>query len=89
MMNEFDVNILIPPARDESEDVTISGPRENVAQAINALNKRVDEIEAENEDKVGDKVLFKMLVGDKIFKCYSPFNCFISSRINIVEDRKI
>ena len=66
MMNEFDVNILIPPARDESEDVTISGPRENVAQAINALNKRVDEIEAENEDKVGDKVLFKILVGDKI-----------------------
>lgn len=52
MMNEFDVNILIPPARDESDDVTISGPRENVAQAINALNKRVDEIEAENEDKV-------------------------------------
>ena len=52
-MNEFDVNILIPPARDECDDVTISGPRENVAHAINALNKRVDEIEAENEDKVG------------------------------------
>ncbi|XP_028393842.1 vigilin-like [Dendronephthya gigantea] len=51
MMNEFDVNILIPPARDESDDVTISGPRDNVAQAVNALNKRVDEIEAENEDK--------------------------------------
>ena len=52
MMNEYDVNILIPPAKDESEDVIVSGARENVAQAINALNKRVDEIEAENEDKV-------------------------------------
>ena len=56
-MNEHDVNILIPPAKDESDDVTISGPRENVAQAINALNKRVDEIEAENEDKVGEGYL--------------------------------
>ena len=54
MMNEHDVNILIPPARDESDDVTISGPRENVAHAIDGLNKRVDEIEAENEDKVGE-----------------------------------
>ena len=52
MMNEYDVNILIPPAKDESDEVTISGPRENVKEAINALNRRVDEIEAENEDKV-------------------------------------
>lgn len=52
MMNEYDVNIIIPPARDECDDVEIFGPRENVAQAIDALNKRVDEIEAENEDKV-------------------------------------
>lgn len=54
MMNEHDVNILIPPAQDESDDITITGPRENVAQAINGLNKRVDEIEADNEDKVCD-----------------------------------
>lgn len=52
MMNEYDVNILIPPAKDESDEVTISGARENVKEAINALNRRVDEIEAENEDKV-------------------------------------
>lgn len=60
MMTEHDVNIVIPPAKDESEDVQVTGTRENVALAINALNKRVDEIESENEDKVGTKTAIRI-----------------------------
>lgn len=53
MMDEFDVNIAIPPSRDESDQVTIVGTRTKVDRAIQALKEKVAEIEAENEDRVG------------------------------------
>lgn len=69
MMNEHDVNIVIPPAKDESDEVTISGPREKVKEAINALNRRVDEIEAENEDKVSEGIKYMPPIGLYYFIC--------------------
>lgn len=53
MMDEFDVNITIPPSRDESDQVVIIGTRPKVNKAIEALEQKVAEIEAENEDRVG------------------------------------
>lgn len=52
MMDEFDVNITIPPSRDESDQVVIIGTRPKVNKAIEALEQKVAEIEAENEDRV-------------------------------------
>lgn len=52
MMDEFDVNITIPPSRDESDQVVIVGTRPKVNKAIEALEQKVAEIEAENEDRV-------------------------------------
>lgn len=52
MMDECDVNISIPPSRDESDQVTIIGTRPKVNKAIEALQQKVAEIEAENEDRV-------------------------------------
>ena len=52
MMEEFDVNITIPPSRDESDQVVIVGTRPKVNKAIDAREQKVAEIEAENEDRV-------------------------------------
>lgn len=52
MMDEFDVNITIPPSRDGSDQVVIIGTRLKVNKAIEALEQKVAEIEAENEDRV-------------------------------------
>lgn len=51
MMDEFDVNISIPPSKDESDQVVIVGTRPKVNKAIEALEQKVAEIEAENEDR--------------------------------------
>ena len=52
MMEECDVNIAIPPPREESDIVTIVGSRTKVQKAIEMLNQKIAEIEAENEDRV-------------------------------------
>ena len=52
MMDEFDVNITIPPSRDESDQVVVIGTRPKVNKALEALGQKVAEIEAENEDRV-------------------------------------
>ena len=44
---------FLPPSRDESDQVTIVGTRPKVNRAIEALQEKVAEIEAENEDRVG------------------------------------
>lgn len=51
MMEEYDVNISIPPAEKQSDIVKITGPRANVDQAKAALNKRVQQLESEKEDR--------------------------------------
>ncbi|XP_031553878.1 vigilin-like [Actinia tenebrosa] len=51
LMDEYNVNIAIPPAKDKSDVVNVVGPKANVAKAMDALREKVDEIEAENEDR--------------------------------------
>ncbi len=52
LMNEHNVNIAIPPTKDQSEDVVITGPQSNVASCVAALKERIEKIEAEFEDRV-------------------------------------
>lgn len=52
MMDEYSVNIAIPPAKDKSDTVTVIGAKSHLARAIAALKDKVAEIEAENEDRV-------------------------------------
>ena len=75
MMDECDVNITIPPSRDESDQVTILGTRTKVNRAIQALQQKVAEIEAENEDRVG--FLFSL----------RPFHLRSSNRVRIVKGK--
>eukprot|EP00794_Sanderia_malayensis_P015058 gene15058-16611_t len=51
LMNEHSVNIAIPPTKDKSEEVVITGPQTNVDSCIVALKEKIHEIEAEMEDK--------------------------------------
>jgi len=52
MMEEFDVNVAIPAAEEHSDIVKITGPPANVAKAKNALDEKVKQLEAEQEDRV-------------------------------------
>lgn len=51
MMDEYSVNIAIPPAKDKSDIVTVVGSKSHLERAIVALKEKVSEIEAENEDR--------------------------------------
>lgn len=51
LMNEHSVNVAIPPTKDKSEEVVITGPPSHVANAIAGLKERVEKIEAEFEDR--------------------------------------
>ena len=51
-MDEYNVNIAIPPAKDKSDLVTVVGSKAHLERAIEALKGKVAEIEAENEDRV-------------------------------------
>lgn len=52
MMDEYDVNISIPPAEDQSNMVKITGPAANVERAKVAMDDRVKQLEGEREDRV-------------------------------------
>ena len=52
MMDEYDVNISIPPAMDNSDVVRISGTPGNVVRAKEALEEKVCELEEAQKDKV-------------------------------------
>lgn len=51
MMDEFDVNISVPPADKKDDIIIVTGPQKHVDSAMEALRKRNDVIEAENEDR--------------------------------------
>jgi len=51
MMEEFDVNIAVPPPDNRDTVIVVTGPAENVTGALKALTERNDEIEKENEDR--------------------------------------
>jgi predicted PilT family ATPase len=51
LMQDFDVNISIPPAEEQSDTVKVRGPPANVGRAKEALLERVEQLEAEKEDR--------------------------------------
>ena len=65
LMDEFDVNISVPPSQDHSEEVKIHGPPSNVARAIEGMKDKVAELEREKEERVCQPLvqLVKKVVG--------------------------
>ena len=55
MMEDHDVNISIPPADDHSNIVKIKGTPGNVKLAQKAMEERIKQVEADQEDRVGLK----------------------------------
>lgn len=51
MMEEFDVNIVVPPAEKNDDTIKVTGPAKHVEKALEALKQRNNEIEEENEDR--------------------------------------
>ena len=78
MMEEFDVNITIPPSRDESDQVVIVGTRPKVNKAIEALEQKVAEIEAENEDRVSVGSSLRVLLYERTFPLKELSNGILS-----------
>ncbi|XP_033116726.1 vigilin-like [Anneissia japonica] len=52
MMQQFDVNIAIPPANQQCSLVKVTGPPKNVDDAKNALLERVKELDEEKEERM-------------------------------------
>lgn len=52
LMEEYDVNIGIPPAEKNSDAITITGTADKLAGAKKGLEERVKEIEKDEEDRV-------------------------------------
>jgi len=50
-MDDYDVNINVPPPERKEDTIIVTGPVKNVERAIQALEKRNDEIESENEER--------------------------------------
>lgn len=56
MMKQFDVNISIPPLDEHSNHVKVTGPPNNVKNAIEALKKKCEQLELEKEEKVSGSI---------------------------------
>lgn len=52
MMKQFDVNISIPPPEEHSDKVKVTGPPNNVKNAIEALQKKCEQLELEKEERI-------------------------------------
>ncbi|XP_074655321.1 vigilin-like [Tubulanus polymorphus] len=51
MMDDFDVNLSIPPPSAQSDTITIIGPPANVEDAKRALQDKMDQLNLEKEDR--------------------------------------
>jgi aromatic ring-opening dioxygenase LigB subunit len=52
LMDDFDVNISVPPSNDKNDTIKLTGPRANVDKAKEYLKDRVEELKKEREDFV-------------------------------------
>ena len=52
MMEEYNVNISVPPQDDHSDYIKVRGPPANVRRAADALADKVKSLELEKEDRV-------------------------------------
>ncbi|PIO66312.1 KH domain protein, partial [Teladorsagia circumcincta] len=50
LMQDFDVNISIPK-NNESDEITVTGPSENVEEALEKIREKIAEFEAQAEDR--------------------------------------
>ena len=69
MMEQYDVNISIPPSAQSSNIVKISGVDNKVQNAISALEERVKELEKEREDRVSSIFSYISVVMDEDRNC--------------------
>lgn len=54
MMDEYEVEIAVPQANTVSNHILVSGPVKRVEQAKLALERKVQQLDAEKEDRVSD-----------------------------------
>ena len=52
MMEQYNVNISVPPQDEHSDYIKVRGPPANVRRAAEALAEKVQNLEAEKEDRV-------------------------------------
>ena len=52
MMEQFNVNISVPPQDEHSDYIKVRGPPANVKRAADALADKVKNLELEKEDRV-------------------------------------
>ena len=52
LMDEFDVQITIPPSEKRLDTITVSGPPSRVEAAKKAVEQKVEQLDAEKEDRV-------------------------------------
>ena len=54
MMDEYEVEIAVPQANAVSNHIVVSGPVKRVERAKLALERKVQQLDAEKEDRVSD-----------------------------------
>ena len=62
MMDEYEVEIAVPQANAVSNHIAVSGPVKRVEQAKLALERKVQQLDAEKEDRVCGNRGFLLLV---------------------------
>ena len=61
MMDEYDVNISIPPANEGSDVVKITGSLANVSRAREAMLERIQQLEDNKADRVRVRLLLCLI----------------------------
>ena len=57
LMEEFDVNILVPPSGESTDVLRITGSPSNIELAKNAITERVKQLDDDRQDRVRMKFL--------------------------------
>lgn len=52
IMDDFDVNVSVPPSNDKNDTVKLTGTRANIDKAKEYLKDRVEELKKEQEEYV-------------------------------------
>jgi len=56
LMEEYDVNILVPPSGESTDVLRITGSPSNIELAKNAIGERIKQLDDERQDRVGLQV---------------------------------
>lgn len=77
MMDEYEVEIAVPQANTVSNHIVVSGPVKRVEQAKLALERKVQQLDAEKEDRVSPATASSH-VGTKPLYMSISFLCCLS-----------